>query len=85
MLADISPSRAMRCAPYGTRAASRPEWRGDQPSRLENFFQERPGLLTSGAPNMAGIAALAANYGLQFGEPPWLSDIVSRYGLTTPI
>jgi len=33
---------------------------------------------------MPTIAALAANYRLQFGEPEWLPDVISRYGLTPP-
>ena len=27
---------------------------------------------------------LAQNYGLEFGEPPWLADIMARYHLTPP-
>ena len=55
------------------------------PAGLENFFKEVSELLTSGTPDMAEIAALAANYGLQFGEPAWLPDVVSRYRLTPPL
>jgi quercetin dioxygenase-like cupin family protein len=52
------------------------------PAGFENFFKEVSELLTSGPPDMAEIAALAANFGLQFGEPPWLPDVISRYRLT---
>jgi hypothetical protein len=30
------------------------------------------------------VVALAERYGLQFGEPEWLPDLISRYGLTPP-
>jgi quercetin dioxygenase-like cupin family protein len=52
------------------------------PAGFENFFKEVSELLTSGPPDMAEIAARAANFGLQFGEPPWLPDVISRYRLT---
>lgn len=55
------------------------------PAGLEDFFKEVSELLTSGPPDMAEIAALAANYGLQFGEPAWLPDVISRYRLTPPL
>jgi hypothetical protein len=49
------------------------------------FFQELSELLTTtDSPEVAEIAALAANYGLQFGEPAWLPDVISRYRLTPP-
>lgn len=28
--------------------------------------------------------ALAESYGLQFGDPDWMPDVISRYGLTPP-
>jgi mannose-6-phosphate isomerase-like protein (cupin superfamily) len=55
------------------------------PAGFENFFKEVSELLTSGSPDIAEIGALAANYGLQFGEPPWLPDVISRYRLTPPL
>jgi hypothetical protein len=30
------------------------------------------------------FAALAAKYGLTYGSPKWINDIVTRYGLTPP-
>jgi hypothetical protein len=50
------------------------------PPGLETFFRKVAELLSSGPPDMAEIAALAADYGLQFGEPPWLPDVISRSG-----
>jgi hypothetical protein len=29
--------------------------------------------------------ALAAEYGLEFGEPAWLPDLIQRYDLTPPL
>ena len=55
------------------------------PSGFEHFFYELSELLTSdGSPDVAQIAELAANYGLQFGQPEWLPDVISRYNLTPP-
>ena len=55
------------------------------PSGFEHFFYELSELLTSdGSPDVAQIAELAANYGLQFGQPEWLPDVISRYSLTPP-
>jgi hypothetical protein len=66
---------------------------GDAPARMieiispagfENFFHELSELVAAGPPEMAQMAALAQNYGLEFGEPPWLADVMSRYHLTPP-
>jgi quercetin dioxygenase-like cupin family protein len=55
------------------------------PAGFEGFFQELSELLTSaGQPEVAQIAELASNYGLQFGQPEWLPDVISRYNLTPP-
>jgi quercetin dioxygenase-like cupin family protein len=54
------------------------------PSGFENFFHELSELLTAGPPELAEIGGLAEHYGLQFGEPEWLPDLISRYGLTPP-
>jgi len=56
------------------------------PAGFEKFFEELTDLLAAtDLPEMAEIAALAANYGLQFGEPAWLPDVISRYRLTPPL
>lgn len=56
------------------------------PAGFENFFRELADLLESGGPPPAGaVPALAESYGLQFGEPAWLPDVVERYGLTPPM
>ena len=34
--------------------------------------------------DLISVFSLAQNYGLEFGEPPWLADIMSRYHLTPP-
>ncbi len=56
---------------------------------FENYFRELGELLTSeltaqpGAPlhDSAEFAALADKYGLTYGTPDWLDDVVRRYGL----
>ncbi len=52
------------------------------PAGFENFFRELAELLESDTPDLSEIPALGAKYGLQFGQPAWLPDVISRYGLT---
>jgi hypothetical protein len=33
---------------------------------------------------MFDVAALAARYGLEFGDPEWPPDVIARYGLDPP-
>lgn len=54
------------------------------PSGFELFFRDLADLAEAGPPDFADIAALAANYGLEFGEAPWLPDVIARYSLTPP-
>jgi quercetin dioxygenase-like cupin family protein len=54
------------------------------PAGFENFFRELSDLLTDGPPAAGQVEALAAGYGLQFGEPEWLPDVIDRFGLTPP-
>jgi quercetin dioxygenase-like cupin family protein len=54
------------------------------PAGFENFFRELSDLLAAGPPEEGAIPTLADRYGLQFGEPEWLPDVISRYGLTAP-
>lgn len=60
---------------------------------FENYFRELSELLTSmadGQPTGTPLhqspefAELADKYGLTYGTPDWLDDIVARYGLTPP-
>ena len=54
------------------------------PAGFENFFRELSELFAAGPPESEQVPTLAARYGLQFGEPDWLPDVISRYGLTPP-
>jgi mannose-6-phosphate isomerase-like protein (cupin superfamily) len=52
------------------------------PAGLENFFWEVSELLRAAAPpDLTQIVALAESYGVQFGEPDWLPEIIDRYKL----
>jgi len=52
------------------------------PAGLENFFWEVSELLRAAAPpDLTQIVALAEGYGVQFGEPDWLPEIIDRYKL----
>jgi quercetin dioxygenase-like cupin family protein len=55
------------------------------PAGFEHFFWGMADQLEAGPPDPDAIGKLAAKYGLQFGEAPWLPDIISRYGLTPPV
>ncbi|MEV4349831.1 cupin domain-containing protein [Actinoplanes sp. NPDC049596] len=53
------------------------------PAGFEHFFREVAELIAAG-PAAAGEGGdLAERYGLQFGQPEWLPEIVERFGLTT--
>jgi quercetin dioxygenase-like cupin family protein len=54
------------------------------PAGFENFFRELAELLAAGAPEPNEVPELAERYGLQFGDPPWLPNLISRYNLTPP-
>src|SRR5690349_15108606 len=54
------------------------------PAGFEKFFRDLTDLTVEGAPPFEAIATLAKTYGLQFGEPPWLPDLIARYNLTPP-
>ena len=58
---------------------------------FENYFRELSELLESGAAEdaraplheAAGFTELAKKYGLTYGTPDWLDDVVQRYGLSS--
>jgi len=52
------------------------------PSGFENFFRELSEMLADGPPDPQKLGELAVRYGIQFGQPDWLTDVVARYGLT---
>jgi quercetin dioxygenase-like cupin family protein len=54
------------------------------PAGFEHFFREVRDLTAAGPPDMAAIGALAEAYGVQFGEAPWLPNVIARYRLTPP-
>jgi quercetin dioxygenase-like cupin family protein len=69
------------------------------PGGFENYFRELSELLTSHTQEPGGLvepalstnrhqspefSELAEKYGLTYGEPDWLDDVVARYGLIPP-
>ncbi|MEY9837912.1 cupin domain-containing protein [Streptacidiphilus sp. EB103A] len=55
------------------------------PAGFEHCFRELAEMLADGPPPTEdAIPELAAKYGLQFGQPDWLPDVIARYGLTSP-
>ena len=54
------------------------------PAGFEGFFRELSDMASAGAPAPEAVGALAARYGLEFGRPQWLPDVMSRYHLNPP-
>ena len=54
------------------------------PAGFEHFFREMADLTAAGPPQLPEITALAGRYGLQFGQPDWLPELIARYHLTPP-
>ncbi len=54
------------------------------PAGFEGFFAELTDLVAAGAFTMDAMAGLASGYGLSFGSPDWLPDVVARFNLTVP-
>ncbi|MFF7285806.1 cupin domain-containing protein [Streptomyces griseorubiginosus] len=55
------------------------------PAGFEHCFREMVDMLSDGPPSTGdAVEVLAAKYGLEFGRPAWLPDIIARYGLTPP-
>lgn len=54
------------------------------PAGFELFFRDVADLAAAGTTDPAAFVALAASYGLEFGEPDWQADVLRRYGLTPP-
>jgi quercetin dioxygenase-like cupin family protein len=62
------------------------------PGGFENYFRELGALLDAHVDNPAGhplhelpdFVGLADKYGLTYGHPDWIDDIVQRYGLNPP-
>ena len=54
------------------------------PAGFEGFFSELADLAAVGPPTLEAMSGLAAAYGLSFGNPDWLPDVVARFALTMP-
>ena len=54
------------------------------PAGFEGFFHELSEILEAGPPAAGQMPDLAERYGLEFGEPAWLPDLIARYDLTPP-
>ena len=54
------------------------------PAGFENFFRDITDLTAAGPPDVSALTALADAYGLVFGQPDWMPDVIARYGLPTP-
>jgi quercetin dioxygenase-like cupin family protein len=54
------------------------------PAGFEGFFAALADLAAISPPTLEVMAGLATDYGLTFGNPEWLPDVVARFGLTVP-
>ena len=51
------------------------------PGGFERYFREFADLVAGGSPEPGAATELAGKYGLTFGHPDWLDDVVERYSL----
>ncbi len=54
------------------------------PAGFEGFFGELADLVAAGAFTMYAMGGLASGYGLSFGSPDWLPDVVAGFSLSVP-
>lgn len=54
------------------------------PAGFEGFFKELSELAVAGPPSFDTVAEIATRYGLEFGMPDWLPDVIGRYNLNLP-
>jgi hypothetical protein len=89
----VRPGRGERPGGYITKPRSEMHamWNaGPTPARMieiispvgfEHFFREVADMAAAGPPTPDAAAELAERYGLHFGAPAWLDDLVARYNL----
>lgn len=53
------------------------------PAGFEHFFREVAEIIAAGPVASEDGVDLVERYGLEFETPPWLPEIIERYGLTT--
>ena len=54
------------------------------PAGFEHFFWGVGEASLEGPPDPDVLQALASKHGLEFGEAPWLDDVIARYDLIPP-
>lgn len=54
------------------------------PGGFEQYFGDLGDLMAAGVTDRAALGALAEKYGVTYGHPEWLDDVVRRYGLNPP-
>ncbi|MEU8950979.1 cupin domain-containing protein [Streptomyces sp. NPDC048489] len=54
------------------------------PGGFEHYFRELGELMAQSATDRSAFTELADRYGLTYGHPDWLDDVVQRYGLVPP-
>ena len=52
------------------------------PGGFEGYFRELADLMAASTTDRSAFDEMAAKYGLTYGHPSWLDDVVQRYGLT---
>ncbi|WP_228120189.1 cupin domain-containing protein [Streptomyces fagopyri] len=54
------------------------------PGGFEYYFRDLGELMAASVTDRPAFTELAAKYGLTYGHPEWLDDVIQRYGLTPP-
>lgn len=55
------------------------------PCGFENFFRDLVDRTDVGEVEMDAVTTLAEDYGLELHDPPWMPDVLRRYGLGDPL
>ncbi|MYS21793.1 Cupin domain-containing protein [Streptomyces sp. DvalAA-14] len=54
------------------------------PGGFETYFRDLSELMASGNAQPSDFSTLSDKYGITYGRPDWLDDVVQRYGLNPP-
>jgi quercetin dioxygenase-like cupin family protein len=54
------------------------------PGGFEEYFREMAALVGSGPPTAEAVGRIAGRYGLSYGDPDWLPDVIERFGVQPP-
>lgn len=54
------------------------------PAGAEDYFRDLAELFATGPLSAGRVEPVAAKYGMSYGNPEWLPDVIARFGLNPP-